>query len=105
MFKEHPIFIPMHIASTPICSPVVDQDPVTTPNNEPNEDVDLVTPDEDLVTLDVVMDITLRRSKRACRPTISYDYIVYLQKHEYDVDDVSYPTTYKEAISSPQSNF
>ena len=38
------------------------------------------------------------------RPTISYDYIVYLQKHEYDVGDVSDLTTYKEAIVSLQSN-
>ena len=40
-----------------------------------------------------------------CRPEISDDYIIYLQEHEYDVDDVSYLTNYKEAISSPQSNF
>ena len=51
------------------------------------------------------MDITLRRSKRAHRPAISDDYIVYLQEHEYDVGDVSDPTTYREAIVSPQSNF
>ena len=51
------------------------------------------------------MDIPLRRSERACRPIISNDYIVYLQEHEYDVGDVSNPTTYKEAIVSPQSNF
>ena len=41
----------------------------------------------------------------AHRPAISYEYIVYLQEHEYDVGDVSNPTTYKEAIVSPQSNF
>ena len=51
------------------------------------------------------MDMPLRRSKRARRPAISYDYIVYLQEHEYDVGDVSDPTTYKEVIVSPQSNF
>ena len=33
------------------------------------------------------------------------DYIVYLQGHGYDVGDVSYLTTYKGAIVSPQSNF
>ena len=37
----------------------------------------------------------------AHRPAISDDYIVYLQEHEYDVGDVSNPTTYKEAIVSP----
>ena len=51
------------------------------------------------------MDIPLRRSERARRPAISNDYFVYLQEHKYDVGDVSYPTTYKEAIVSPQSNF
>ena len=51
------------------------------------------------------MDIPLRRSERARRPSISYDYIIYLQEYEYDVGDVSNPTTYKEAITTPQSNF
>ena len=51
------------------------------------------------------MDIPLRRSERACRPVILNDYIVYLQEHEYDVGDVSNPTTYKESIVNPQSNF
>ena len=88
VFKEHPIFIPVPIASTLISSHVVDQHPVATPDNEPIEDVDLVVPNVDLVALDVVMDIPLRRSERACRPAISYDYIVYLQEHEYDVGDV-----------------
>ena len=59
----------------------------------------------DPIAPDVVMDIPLRRSKRAHRSAISDDYIVYLQEHEYDVGDVSYPTTYKKAIVSPQSNF
>ena len=51
------------------------------------------------------MDIPLRRLEKARRPAISDDYIVYLQEHEYEVGDVSYLTTYKEAIVSPQSNF
>ena len=51
------------------------------------------------------MDIPLRRLKRARRPTISDDYIVYLQEHEYGVGDASDSTTYKEAIASPKSNF
>ena len=51
------------------------------------------------------MDIPLRRLERAHRPAILDDYIVYLKEHEYDVGDVSDPTTYKEVIVSPQSNF
>ena len=51
------------------------------------------------------MDIPLRRSKRARKPTILDDYIVYLQEHEFEVGDVSDLITYKEAIVSPRSNF
>ena len=71
MFKEHPIFIHVSIASSPISSPVVNQHPVATPDNEPIEEIDLEAPD-------VVMDISLRRSDRVDRPTISNDYIFYL---------------------------
>ena len=104
VFKEHPVFIPMTIASAPISSPVVDEHPIAITDYEPIEDVDPVAPDVDQVALDLVMDITLKGSKRVHRPAISYDYIVYLQEHEYDVGDVSDSTTYKEAIFSPQSN-
>ena len=49
--------------------------------------------------------IPLRRLERMRKTTISDDYIIYLQDHKNDVGDVSYPTTYKESIVSPQSNF
>ena len=95
----------MPIASAPISSSIVDQHPVATIDDEPIEDVDPVAPNVDLVAPDVVMDIPLRRLEWEHRPAISYDYIVYLQEHEYYVGDVSDPNTYKEAIISPQSNF
>ena len=98
VFKEHPIFIFVPIASAPISSPVVDQYLVATTDDEPFGDVDPIA-------LNVVMDIPLRRLERSRKPAISDDYIVYLQEHEYDVGDVSDPTTYKEAIVSPQSNY
>ena len=104
VFKEHTVFIPVPIPSTPISSPVVDQYPVATIDDEPIEDVDLVALDEDLVAPNVIMDIPLRRSERVRRPTISDDYIVYLKEHEY-VGDVSDSTSYKQAIVSPQFNF
>ena len=88
----------MPIASTPIFSPIVDQHLVVNPDSELIEEVELEVSN-------VVMDIPLRRSERACKPAISNDYIVCLQDHEHDVGDVSNPTTYKEAIVSPQSNF
>ena len=105
MFKELPVFIPMPIAYALISGLVVDQHPVVTTNDEPIDDVDPVAPDVDPMALDVAMDIPLRRLERARKPSISDDYIVYLQEHEYDVGDVSDPTTYKEGIVSPQSNF
>ena len=103
--KEHPFFIPMPIDPSPISSPIVDQHLVATTDDEPIEDVDPIPPYVDPIALDVTMDIPLRRSERAHKPPISYDYIVYLQEHKYDVGNVSYLTTYKEAIVSPQSNF
>ena len=81
--------------------PVVDQHPIATTDDESIEDVDPVAPDVNSVALDVAMDIPLRRSERAHRLVVSYDYIVYLQEHEYDAGDVSDPTTYKEVIVSP----
>ena len=94
-FKEHLVFIHVHISSVSISSPIADQHPIATADDEPIEDVYLVALDVDLVVLDVVMDIPLRMSKRARRPTISDDYIVYLQEHDYNVGNESYLTTYK----------
>ena len=105
MFKEHPFFILVPIDSALIFSPIVYQHLVAIIDDELIKVVDPLAPYVDPVALDVAMDIPLRRSKRARRPAISYDYFVYLQKHEYDVGDVSYPTTYKEAIVNPQPNF
>ena len=105
MFKEHLVFIHVPITFASIFSPVVDQDPVATTDDEPSEDIDPVAPYVDPIALDLAMDIPLRRSKRARRPVILDDYIVYLQEREYDVGDVSDPTTYKESFASPQSNF
>ena len=95
MFKEHPVFIHMLIASALISSPVVNQHPIATIDDEPIEVVHPVAPSVDIVALDVVIDIPLRRSERARRPTLSDDYIIYLQEHEYDIGDVSDSTTYK----------
>ena len=95
----------MPIASALISSHVVDQHPIATIDDEPIENVNPVTLDVDLVAPNVVMDIPLRRSVRAHRPAILDDYANYLQEHEYDVSDVSDPTTNKEVIVSPQSNF
>ena len=101
VLKKHSNFIIVPIAYVPISSPVIDQYPIATTDDELIDDVDPIAPYVDLVALDIVMDIPSRRSYRTRRPAISYDYIVYLQEHEYDMGDVSYLTTYKEAIASP----
>ena len=44
MFKEHPFFIPVPIASALISSLVVYQHLIATPNNEPIEEVNLEAP-------------------------------------------------------------
>ena len=98
MFNEHLVFILVSITYVPIFDPIVDQHPIATLDNEPIEEVNPEAPN-------IVMEIPLRRLERACRPTILDDYIIYLKEHEYDVGDVSDPTTYKETIISPQSNF
>ena len=61
----------MPIVFASIIDLVFDQHLVATPDYEPIEEVDLEASD-------VVMDIPLRRLKRACRLAISDDYIVYL---------------------------
>ena len=70
VFKEHQVFILVPIASALISSHIVDQHLVTSPNNEPIEDVDPIALDVDLVAPNVVMNIPLRRSERARRPVI-----------------------------------
>ena len=88
----------MPVAFAPTVGPMVDQHLVAI-HDEPIEQAVQEAPDV------VIENVPLRRLERVRRPTISDDYIVYLQEHEYDIGDNSDPTTYKEAITSPQSNF
>ena len=78
MFKEHPFVILVPISFAPISSPIVDQDPVATTDDELIKDVDLVAPYVDPIALDVAIDIPLRRSGKTRRPAILDDYFVYL---------------------------
>ena len=47
----------------------------------------------------------LRRPQRTRRSTISNDYEVYFQEHDFYISDDSDIVTYEEAISSSHSNF
>ena len=49
--------------------------------------------------------MTWRRLQRTKRSSISSDYEVYLQEHDFDISDDSDSVTYKEVISSSHSNF
>lgn len=51
-----------------------------------------------------VDDGPLRRSQRNWRSSISDDYIVYLQEHEFDVGISSDPISFDEAIKSSQTS-
>ncbi|KAJ7972126.1 Retrovirus-related Pol polyprotein from transposon TNT 1-94 [Quillaja saponaria] len=52
----------------------------------------------------LVAQIPVTRSERQRRHAISNDFIVYLGEIDYDVGHIVDPTTYGEAISSPQSD-
>ena len=49
-------------------------------------------------------EVPLRRSQRMRKPTISDDYIVYLQEHEFVFCDDNDPVTFQEAISSSHAS-
>jgi len=53
---------------------------------------------------DDVGEVSLRRSQRVCMSSILDDYLVHLQEHEYDLNNVDDPTTFEEAISSSHGN-
>ena len=98
MFSENLIIVPVAVAFAPIVSLTIDQHPIVI-HDEPIEQVAQEAPYVD------IENVPLRRLERVLRPGIFDDYIVYLQEHEYDISDTSDPTTYKEAITIPQSNF
>jgi len=97
-FREDRVVIPVPSIYLPADNVV----PVVRDENEFVPDlVDATSPVVDeQVHNDVVEEISLRRSQRVRRSSISDDYLVYLQEHEYDLNNVDDPTTFEEAISS-----
>ena len=63
-----------------------------------------VVRDNNEFVLDLVdatsLEVSLRRSQRVRKSSILDDYLVYLQEHEYDLNNVDDPTTFEEVISS-----
>ena len=75
---------------------MIDQNPEIA-HDDPKVAHDDLVEQEVQETLDVNVDdgdALLRRSQRICRPAISSDYVVYVQKHEFDVGDTSDSSTY-----------
>ena len=101
--KEDHVVVPMPIVSLPadVMLPVVhghDQAPL--------ESDDIVVPLVDEQEHDDVVEeeVLLRRSQRMRKPTISDDYIVYLQEHEFVFCDDNDPVTFQEVISSSHAS-
>ena len=86
----------MLVASAPIIGFTIDQNPVVTHDALADQVVQKTQNVED-------GDVPWRTSQRICKPTISDDYIIYLQEHEFDVGDTLDAITYQEAIHSAQS--
>jgi len=97
-FREYRVVIPMssiYLPADNVISVVCDE------NEFVPDLVDATSPVVDeQVHDDVVEEISLRRSQRVRRSSISDDYLVYLQEHEYDLNNVDDPTTFEEAISN-----
>ncbi|RVW71352.1 Copia protein [Vitis vinifera] len=94
--KKH-VIIPFHTYHVPNVDVPIVQQP-TTNQGEHGDQVEPSIPVDDTV----IDGITLRRSQRVRRPTISDDYMVYLQEHEYDGYDAYDLVTYQKAIHCPQ---
>ncbi|KAJ7962614.1 Retrovirus-related Pol polyprotein from transposon TNT 1-94 [Quillaja saponaria] len=67
-------------------------------------DATALVPNEAPQQHNLVAQIPVRRSERLRRHAISDDFIVYLGEIDYDVGHIVDPTTYGEAVSSPQSD-
>ena len=56
------------------------------------------------VELDELVDeISLKRSQRVRRLAIFNDYMIYLQEHEFNVTNETYPITFSKVVSSLNS--
>ena len=108
--KEDRTFLPVPFVTLPtdIVIPVVQ-------NNIPNvqEYDDIAAPliieqepehiqDQNVDQDDVAEVFPLRRSQRARKSTISNDFLVYLQEHEFDLHDND-PITFNEVVSCPHA--
>ncbi|KAL6350396.1 hypothetical protein AAG906_004347 [Vitis piasezkii] len=99
-YGEEHVIIPFPTSHVPnVDVPIVQQ-----PATNQGEHGDYYSKMEPGIPIDdtTVDGITLRRSQRVRRPTISDDYMIYLQEHEYDGYDASDPVTYQKAIHCPQ---
>lgn len=69
------------------------------PKIDEHEQTDTLEPIDVAEPSNIAKVIQLRRSQSARKPTISNEFVVYLQEHEFDIHDDDDPTTFNEAIS------
>jgi hypothetical protein len=90
-FREERIVVPLHLISPSVyVPPLVGQSPIIVQENVINTEPNIDEGMDD--------DVHLRRSQRTHRPVVFYDYVVYLQEHEFSVELSIDPTTFQEAI-------
>ncbi|RVW35626.1 Copia protein [Vitis vinifera] len=95
-FGEEQVVILFPTSHVPNMDVPIVQQPATN-QGEHGDQVEFGIPVNDIV----VDGVPLRRSQRVRKSTISNDYMIYLQEHEYDGYDASDPITYQEAIHCP----
>ncbi|KAA0032875.1 Retrovirus-related Pol polyprotein from transposon TNT 1-94 [Cucumis melo var. makuwa] len=101
--QEVRVEIPSSITSSQVVVPVV----VGSVNNPQEQQINIQTPHNDIVTNEPVtegpQEIELRRSVRSRRSAISDDYLVYLHESEFDLSIDDDPVSFSQAIKGDNS--
>jgi hypothetical protein len=93
-FREAHVVIPMPLISPFLFAPLpIEQFAVIAQKHV----IDI----EPIVDEGTTDNVCLRRLQRTRRPTVSDDYVVYLQEHEFSVRMSVDPTTFQEATNGP----
>ncbi|KAL0544331.1 hypothetical protein IC582_019444 [Cucumis melo] len=101
--QEVRVEIPSSITSSQVVVPVV----VDSVNNPQEQQINVQTPHNDIVTNELVtkgsQEIELRRFVRSRRAAISDDYLVYLHESEFDLSIDNDPVSFSQAIKVDNS--
>ncbi|KAA0036645.1 Retrovirus-related Pol polyprotein from transposon TNT 1-94 [Cucumis melo var. makuwa] len=101
--QEVRVEIPSSITSSQVVVPVF----VDSVNNPQEQQINVQTPHNDIVTNEPVtegpLEIELRRSVRSRRSATSDDYLVYLHESEFDLSIDNDPVSFSQAIKEDNS--